>query len=222
MLIIIIIVFRQGGVAMARPDRSIDPRILESAKREFLERGFEKASLKNICKKAEVPTGALYKRYSGKEELFHAVVADTVADLKHIMERNRPADLSALSDDDLIRAWEMDESYMLWWSRLLSARRAGFTLLKKCAEGTSNRNFQHDWVAEMTDAPHDYCEEAFRRNLTETVISKSELHILLSAFWTTIYEPFIHGYTMEQIEEHSRLVCKLFSWHSVFTFRLPT
>jgi hypothetical protein len=35
------------------------------------------------------------------------VVADTVADLKHIMERNRPADLSALSDDDLIRAWEM-------------------------------------------------------------------------------------------------------------------
>jgi len=206
---------------MAKPDRSIDPRILESAKAEFLDRGFEKASLKDICEKAEVTTGALYKRYSSKEELFCAVVADTVADLKHIMERNHPADLSTLSDDDLIRAWEMDESYMLWWFRFLYERKDGFTLLIKCAEGTSYRNFQHDWVEEMTDATYDYYEEALRRKMTETVISKNELHILLSAFWMTIYEPFIHGYTMEQIEDHSRLVCKLFNWHSIFRFRSP-
>ena len=34
---------------MAVADRSIDPRILESARAEFLASGFEKASLKTIC-----------------------------------------------------------------------------------------------------------------------------------------------------------------------------
>ena len=65
---------------MAVPDHSIDPRILESARKEFLENGFEKASLKAICEGAGVTTGALYKRYKGKEDLFCAVVEQTVKD----------------------------------------------------------------------------------------------------------------------------------------------
>ena len=65
---------------MAKPDTSIDPRIMDSAKEEFRTLGFERASLKSICQRAGVTTGALYKRYAGKEELFRAVVADTVAD----------------------------------------------------------------------------------------------------------------------------------------------
>ncbi len=44
------------------------PRILESARNEFLANGFEKASLKAICEGAGVTTGALYKRYKGKED----------------------------------------------------------------------------------------------------------------------------------------------------------
>ena len=50
---------------MARPDTSIDPRIMDSAKEEFRTLGFEKASLKSICQRAGVTTGALYKRYAG-------------------------------------------------------------------------------------------------------------------------------------------------------------
>lgn len=66
---------------MSVPDRSLDPKILESARKEFLENGFEKASLKDICEGAGVTTGALYKRYKGKEDLFAAVVEQTVQEL---------------------------------------------------------------------------------------------------------------------------------------------
>lgn len=51
---------------MAVPDHSIDPRIFESARKEFLENGFEKASLKAICEGAGVTTGALYKKSEAK------------------------------------------------------------------------------------------------------------------------------------------------------------
>ena len=66
------------GVNMAVRDTSIDPRILDSAREEFLKKGFLKADLKTICDSAGVTTGAVYKRYKGKEELFSAVVGDVV------------------------------------------------------------------------------------------------------------------------------------------------
>ena len=58
---------------MAVPDHSIDPRIFESARKEFLENGFEKASLKAICEGAGVTTGALYKRYKGCQRQYEIV-----------------------------------------------------------------------------------------------------------------------------------------------------
>lgn len=203
---------------MAKADPSIDPRILESAKQEFLELGFEKASLKHICQQAQVTTGALYKRYRGKEDLFCAVAADTVADLNAVKDEKCAFDLSKMSDEALIKAWDMDEDYMMWWFQYLYDRHDGFVLLLKCAEGTSYSNFQHDWVESMTQASYEYYQEARRRELTVRDISKEELHILLSAFWTTIYEPFIHDFSWEQIEDHCKLVCDLFNWYRVLGF----
>ena len=150
---------------MAKPDTSIDPRIMDSAKEEFRTLGFEKASLKSICQRAGVTTGALYKRYAGKEELFHAVVADTVADLDAVYEERTAVPASALSDEDLIRAWYMDEEYMLWWFRFLNERRDGFVLLLTGAEGTAYANFQHDWVEKMTEGTWTYYAEARHRGL---------------------------------------------------------
>ncbi|HWQ80277.1 MAG TPA: TetR/AcrR family transcriptional regulator [Anaerovoracaceae bacterium] len=203
---------------MARPDRSIDPRIIESAKNEFLVTGFEKASLKIICENAEITTGALYKRYKGKEDLFCAVVADTVADLSGVVEQRSAVGVRDLSDDALIKAWDMDEADMLWWFRFLYERHDGFLLLIKHADGTVYSNFQHDWVDKMTVKSYEYFLEAQKRGLTKAQISKEEMHILLSAFWTTIYEPFIHSYTWEQIEAHCKLVCGLFNWQQVLGF----
>ena len=72
---------------MSVPDRSIDSRLLSAAMEEFLDKGYENASLKEICRKAGVTTGALYKRFDGKEDLFHALVADTVKGMEQFESR---------------------------------------------------------------------------------------------------------------------------------------
>jgi AcrR family transcriptional regulator len=61
---------------MSVRDTSIDPRLIQSAREEFMTNGFIKADLKRICENAGVTTGAVYKRYKGKEELFMAVVKE--------------------------------------------------------------------------------------------------------------------------------------------------
>lgn len=136
--------------------------------------------MKAICENAGVTTGALYKRYKGKEDLFCAVVADTVAALYDFVARQSAAAPADLPDNGLVEAWEMGES--------------------------------------MTAKSYEYYLEAKKRGLTQADISSVEMHILLSAFWTTVYEPFIHGYTWEQIESHCELICRLFNWSHVLGF----
>lgn len=202
---------------MAKPDHSIDPRILKSAKKEFLTYGYEKASLQSICENAGITTGALYKRYKGKEDLFCAVVAETVEALNNVVKEKCAIPVDQLSDNELVTSWEMNES-MLWWFRFLHEHREGFLLLISCSEGTRYANFQHDWVDIMTGKIYEYFLEAKKRMLTSAEISREEMHILLSAFWTTIYEPFIHGYEWEQITAHCDLICTLFNWQRVLGY----
>ena len=204
---------------MAVADRSIDPRILESARAEFLASGFEKASLKTICEGAGVTTGALYKRYKGKEDLFSAVVEQTVSDLYEVAHARGDKDPAVMSDQELIKAWDMDGADMMWWFRFLYDRRDDFYLLLSCSQGTRYANFPHDLVELLTKATSAYLAEAQRRGLCRNDVEPAELHILLSAFWTTIYEPFIHHFTWEQIEAHCRIVCGLFNWHGALHFQ---
>lgn len=205
---------------MSVPDRSLDPKILESARKEFLENGFEKASLKDICEGAGVTTGALYKRYKGKEDLFAAVVEQTVQELYAVAKQRGNRDPAALSDEELMKCWDMDGPDMMWWFRFLYERHDDFTLLLTCAEGTRYAGFPHDWVEILTKATSAFLAEAQHRGLCRKDVGEKELHILLSAFWTTIYEPFIHGLDWEQIELHCRIVCRLFDWHRALDFRI--
>ena len=48
--------------------------VLQSAQREFLDKGYEKASLRSIAQNAGVTTGALYVRFPNKSALFAALV----------------------------------------------------------------------------------------------------------------------------------------------------
>ena len=59
---------------MSEPGKSTLELIHAAAKEEFMEKGFQAASLRNIAKTAGVTTGAFYGYYDSKEELFAALV----------------------------------------------------------------------------------------------------------------------------------------------------
>ena len=202
---------------MAKADRTIDPRILESAKGEFLQKGFLNASLQEICEKAGVTTGALYKRFKGKEELFCALVESTVRDLEDVV-RQKAAQPAALTDEQLKKAWDMDGEYMQRWFDYLYDRYDAMRLLLACAEGTKYSDFEHTWVENMSRTTYGYYEEAHRRGLTKTDVSDKEMHVLLSAFWTAICEPLVHGFSKKEAGRISDLMCGLFDWYKMLGF----
>ncbi|NLG04503.1 MAG: TetR/AcrR family transcriptional regulator [Clostridia bacterium] len=200
---------------MAKPDKSIDPRILDCAKQEFLDKGFEKASLQTICNHAGVTTGALYKRYKGKEELFCAVVEPTIEAIYEMLQNRSIEHLQKLSDTELINCWRMQEENVMFYFQFFYQHKDGFVLLLKDSAGTKHENFAHEFVSRLSDNTIRYYQEGYRRGIFLREISEEEFHILLSAFWTAIYEPFIHNMEWDKMREHTRLICKYFNWLSV-------
>ena len=192
-------------------DKEIDERIRQCAQEEFGEKGYVAASLRVICSRAGVTTGALYKWYAGKEELFAALVEPAIADLEGVIMRKAAAP-ETLSDDDLVRAWDMNVPFMERWFGFLYARYDALRLLLTRSEGSKYAGFEHDWSERVNAATYKYYEEARRRGLARSDISRRDMHIMMYGFWTTVTEPIRHGLRESETGEIAALICKLFDW----------
>ena len=206
---------------MSVPDRSIDPRLSAAAKKEFLEKGYAMSSLAEICKAAGVTTGALYKRYEGKEALFSALVKDTIRDMEEQIALIEKADLSELSDRQLYDSLSMTPESILQWMKILYEHRDGFTLLVRCSSGTRYGNFHHDWSEKMNALDYKYYLETKRRGMTDLELTREEMHILTSAVWALYYEPFYHDFSWEQIERHAELMHAFINWPEALALKKP-
>jgi AcrR family transcriptional regulator len=88
-------------------------RIIEAAKTAFADAGFVRTSMKEIAAKAGVTPGNLYRYFPGKDDLFVAVVAPAVADVKELIVSANPPDTGASADFDAFRETIADRTYNL-------------------------------------------------------------------------------------------------------------
>lgn len=69
-------------------DKATREKLLDSAKQEFMEKGYMKASLRTICKNAGVTTGALYFFFQGKEDLLKELVEEPLKGLTALIQQH--------------------------------------------------------------------------------------------------------------------------------------
>ena len=69
-------------------DNESRDKLIECAKKEFSEKGYEKASLRKITSDAGMTTGAVYFFFGDKNGLFGAVVDDTLKGFMEIIRRH--------------------------------------------------------------------------------------------------------------------------------------
>ncbi len=68
---------------MAVKNHALDSKIIDAATAEFLEFGFQGASLRRIAQRANLSTGALYTRYQSKDALFCSIVEAILSEISH-------------------------------------------------------------------------------------------------------------------------------------------
>ena len=205
---------------MAVSDKSIDPKLLKSARKEFLEAGFEKASLKNICTNAGVTTGALYKRFKGKDELFGAVVKETVEDFHARIDNISAPDVTTLSDDELYAGWDMGSTAMEAWFSYFFSRKEDFKLLTACSTGSSYAGFLKKTLDNCNQLSFAHYHEMKRRGICTSDFSDRELAILLKAYWQPIIECLSLDITWEEAMHVCQGMCCMISFEKVLGFKL--
>lgn len=179
-------------------------RIHQAAKEEFLEKGFQSASLRNIVKSVGMTTGAFYGYYKSKEELFGALVGThythfinrykdaqkEFAELPHERQPEMVGEISGLCMFDMLHyAYEhLDE----------------FKLILCCSEGTGFAGLIDEMVNIEIDATHTYLKVLEELGRPSPQIDPQLEHILITGMFHTFFELIIHEMPLPDAENYLR------------------
>lgn len=96
--------------------------LLDAALDLFVEKGYAATRVDDVASRAGVSKGTLFLYFASKEELFKAVVRETIAG--HFPEWNTEFEQFQGSTADMLR-----HCYRMWWLRIGSTRASGITKL---------------------------------------------------------------------------------------------
>lgn len=182
---------------MSKPDKSIDPRILDAAKKEFLTLGYEKASTNVICKNAGVTWGALAKRYSGKDELFCALVAPVAESFKAALN-GQQSSFHSLSNEEKEETALSAKVEVLDFVDYIYDHFDEFRLLIVCSKGSSYENYLDELVDIVVKSMTRFMEETGHEAVIQGRKATADtIHILVSANMYGYFEPVTHGMSRE-------------------------
>ena len=115
-------------------------RILECAKAEFLAKGYRAAQLKSIASAAQVTTGAIYRHFKDKNDLFLTLVKEVSEFTVARLDRDGcdAAGIQKALDSDSV---EQTYAQVMDYIDYMYEHCDEFRLLLKCAQGSSAEDF---------------------------------------------------------------------------------
>ena len=194
-------------------------RVLDAAKAEFLENGFEKASIRSIGEKAGMTSAGLYRHCIDKEDLFCQILEPLMTEMNEYLHFHKEKSNQSLeTGSGHVEAF--DNGTITIFHKLSIKYRDEMKLLLCGAGGTRYENFLHDLVkTEEKEMFHALAAlKAQGQEIME--ISEKEMHMLLSAYMTAIMEPLIHDYSEEETEKCLSTVLEFFmpGWMKIMGF----
>ena len=186
-------------------------KILQSAKNEFLEKGFMNASLRTIASNAGVTTGAMYRHFKDKDALFCALVDEAIevttktvslADSAHHLDFGSPV------SQEHFEAENKETNNFL---NYIFDNFDIFTLLLTKAAGSTHEHFQE----EICELYTKNCEQTFnwmyKNKISTKRIDKMTIHFIASTVINAFVEIITHRMSkkaafqyIQNIEEYTR------------------
>ena len=203
---------------MSVADASIGPRIIESAKKEFIEHGYGQASLQTICRNAGVTTGALYKRYAGKAELFEAIVGPTVQQIFELSWEHDQENREFVESNTAKERWESAERVQQQWISFMYNDFENMQMLLCKAVGTKYEYFLEDFVKEHVAQTMKVITRMKELKQKVNDIKEKEIYIFYKCFWTAFFEPIIQGFTKKEAQSFISKLAYTFDWNQVFGY----
>ena len=180
-----------------KADRETREKLLASAKAEFMEKGYTKASLRKICANAGVTTGALYFFFNDKEDLFASIVEKPLKELMELLRAHYEEDVQILSTVEAFEYQDGDHDEIArHLIHQLYAHYDTFLLLLTKSQGTRFENGV-DEIVDMTDVAYMAMAEGMMKQCPDMKVNSYMVHWMAHM----AIDAFIHLLTHEPDEQ---------------------
>ena len=164
---------------MAKEVKSGETRqlLLQCAKKEFMEKGYSKASLRSICKEAGVTTGALYFFFQDKDDLFCSLVSDSLMRIMELIKEHQQFEENEAKEEILSSNHDMESERILVEVLVheMYQNRDEMLLLVNGAQGSSLENAVDRIIDEM-DAHNLHLARATCQELGIPMLEEKLVH----------------------------------------------
>ena len=177
-------------------------RIIQAARDEFSEYGYDKASMRRIGNRCGLTAAALYRHFNSKEDMFDALVRPALEDLEEWINEHVSSSEEAIRasneracDKEVSKIWDSTEIDMM--RELIYPRMEEYAMLINKSHGSKYENFLNDFVEDQLKMMTPQFKELRQLGLEVKDISEKELHMVTTAYCTALFEPVVHNYSFE-------------------------
>ncbi len=190
------------GISLSEAERTTLEKILTVANQEFLQKGFQGASLRNIVKKAGVTTGAFYGYFKSKDELFEALVKEqytyllklyqeVLTDFERMPPENQRTEMVDYTLEGISRMTDYVYSHL-----------DAFKLILCCSEGTPYENLIQDLTQMDFDATHNFSVAMDESGIPMNAVHPQLSQILISGMFYAYFELVVRDIPKECAAEY--------------------
>lgn len=176
--------------------------LLEMGKKEFLLCGFQGANLRSIAASMGVTTGAIYRYYTDKAELFGALVEKPAAEL---LERYREIQKSFSQlplEQQLSGLPEISDNGQIWMMKHVYDNFDAFKLIICCSSGTRYEHYIDELVEIEANASHALVDRMNESGYKLRPIDDELIHIVSSALFNGMFETVRHDMPRDKAFAH--------------------
>lgn len=208
---------------MANRIEGVTEKLLECAKQEFLQNGFNNASLRTIAEKAGTTPRSIYTRYEDKQGLFAALVDDTWEGYKGILVTGHEDYLTKPEEEQKKlfhdESFEADYNKAMWYViDYIYDRYDAFKLIVNCSEGTRYADYV-DCLSEIeAKGIIRFIENTNNDAISSGRASLSLIHMLCSAHVSGMFEIIRHDMAREEATAYLLQLREFFEqgWDHIF------
>lgn len=180
---------------------TINHRILETARKEFLSQGYQKTTMRSIARKSRITTSNIYNYFDSKDDLFIAIVKPTLdritGSLDEIEKVSHEQGHSLLSYPSMKRQFESVIQF-------INSHREDLNLILFKSYGSRIQNIKEEFINRTT--------EIFIRQLAflkktrpdlNAGISRFFVHNLCSLYANIVVEIIMHDISFDKMKDYS-------------------
>lgn len=187
---------------MAKQIEGVYERILECAKKEFLEKGYKDASLRTIASEADTSTNSIYVRFKDKEGLFGAIVEPVSEEFMSRFMKAQETFHGFDSETQRSEVGKYSAGEMLKMVDYMYDHFDEFSLLLDASYGTRFQNFVDRLVSVEEEYTWKWMEATGSCMEPESELTKEFYHIMVTSYFGGIFEVIRHKMCREDAKKY--------------------